>query len=319
MGTYLDTLAALVPAEALALYAGFVIPYTTKTTSVHGTNVTVVSDPGLLQWSCAGLLALSRASLFLVGRQQVLFSPLDVLRFFISPMAFAGWMLVQNPGVWDSWWPGSSVGERTVIAAVAAILLGVAANLLGQQADATAGTLAVTGVSPDNGSTAGGARVTLTGNGFTGATDVKFGHASAQHLIVTSDTELTVTSPQAADPGPVDVTVTTPAGTSPTSAADHFTYGFTYAAAAATPTGPGISPQTRPGVAQTRPGVSPETGPVADEAHVTPTGSAVGTGHRSGIRPAQRRQLTVITWRRPVQRRPIRRRPIRRRAGRAGG
>jgi hypothetical protein len=128
----------LAPAEALALYAGFVIPYTTKTASVHGTDVTVISDPALLQWSCAGLLALS-GLLSLVGRQQVLLSPLDVLRLFISPMAFTGWMLVQNPGVWDSWWPGSSVGERTVIAAFAAILLGVAANLLGQQADATAG------------------------------------------------------------------------------------------------------------------------------------------------------------------------------------
>ena len=180
-------------------------------------------------------------------------------------------MLVQNPGVWDSWWPGSSVGERTVIAAFAAVLLGVAANLLGQQADATAGALAVTGISPDNGSTAGGARVRVTGSGFTGATDVKFGHAAGQDLTVTSDTELTVTSPQAADSGPVDVTVTTSAGTSPISVADHFTYGFTYAAAAAaTPAGAGVSL---------------ETGAVADEAHVTPTGSAVssatgvGSGH----------------------------------------
>lgn len=48
-GTCLDTLAALVPAEALALYAGFVIPYTTKTAPVHGTDVTVISDPALLQ------------------------------------------------------------------------------------------------------------------------------------------------------------------------------------------------------------------------------------------------------------------------------
>ena len=160
-----------------------------------------------------------------------------------------------------------------------AVLLGVAANLLGQQADATAGALAVTGISPDNGSTAGGARVRVTGSGFTGATDVKFGHAAAQDLTVTSDTELTVTSPQAADPGPVDVTVTTSAGTSPISVADHFTYGFTYAAAAAaTPAGAGVSSETGPGV-------SSETGAVADEAHVTPTGSAVssatevGSGH----------------------------------------
>jgi hypothetical protein len=50
---------------------------------------------------------------------------------------------------------------------------------------------------------------------------VKFGQASGQNLAVTSDTELIVSSPQAANSGPVDVTVTTPAGIS---TAAHFTY-----------------------------------------------------------------------------------------------
>ena len=67
----------------------------------------------------------------------------------------------------------------------------------------------------------GGDRVTLTGSGLTGATGVKFGQAPAQNLTLTNDTELTVTSPQAADPGPTEVTVTTPAGTS---TAARFTY-----------------------------------------------------------------------------------------------
>jgi hypothetical protein len=71
---------------------------------------------------------------------------------------------------------------------------------------------------------AGGANVTVTGSGFTGATVVKFGQYPAQNLAVASDTKLTVTSPQGAAEGTVDVTVTTPAGTSPTAPADHFTY-----------------------------------------------------------------------------------------------
>jgi hypothetical protein len=223
MGTYVDTLAALVPAEALALYAGFVVPYTTQTVSVDGEDMTVISDPRLLQWSCVGLLALS-SLLYLVGRRRVLLKPSDLLRLFIPPTAFTGWMLVQNPGVWDSWWPGSSLGERTVVAAFAAVVLGVAASLLGQQADGSGGMLAVTGVCPRDGSVAGGTRVTVTGSGFSDATEVKFGRAVARHLIVNSDGELTVTSPEAHEPGPVNVVVVTAAGASTRSAADHFSY-----------------------------------------------------------------------------------------------
>jgi hypothetical protein len=239
MGTYIDTLAALVPAEALALYAGVVIPYSTQAISVHGKNMTVITNTNLLQWSCAGLLALS-GLLYLAGRQQVPFNASDILRFFIPPMAFTAWMLVQNPGVWDIWWPGSSIGERTVIAAFAAVLLGVAAHLLGQQADAMPGVLAVTGISPDTGSVAGGASVAVTGSGLTGATVVKFGDVAAPKLAFVDDTRLTVTSPRTAAAGLVDVTVTTSAGTSPVSSADH----FTYEAAAAAPVVTGVSPET---------------------------------------------------------------------------
>jgi hypothetical protein len=81
----------------------------------------------------------------------------------------------------------------------------------------------VTGINPDKGPVTGGTTMTVTGTGFTGATAVSFGQAAAQNLAVTSDTELTVTSPPGAA-GTVGVTVTTPAGTSPTSQADHFTY-----------------------------------------------------------------------------------------------
>jgi hypothetical protein len=222
LGTYIDALAALVPAEALALYAGIVIPNATHTASISGKNVTVISNPSLLEWSCAGLLALS-SLLYIVGRKKGQLGPWDVLRSFIPPMAFAAWMLVQNPGVWDIWWPGSGIGERAVIAAFAAIVLGIAASALGQQANSMPGVLDVTGVTPDTGSVTGGANVTVTGTGFTGATVVQFGQVRAPDLAFVDDTQLTVTSPPAAA-GTVDVTVTTLAGTSPTSPADHFTY-----------------------------------------------------------------------------------------------
>jgi hypothetical protein len=82
----------------------------------------------------------------------------------------------------------------------------------------------VAGVSPASGPLAGEVTVTVTGGFFTGATLVAFGSTPAAILPGGSDTQLTVTSPAATASGTVDVRVTTPGGTSATSAADEFTY-----------------------------------------------------------------------------------------------
>lgn len=81
----------------------------------------------------------------------------------------------------------------------------------------------VTGVLPEYGQTAGGTKVTITGSGFTGATVVNFGTVPAISFTITSDTEIKATSP-ASTAGIVDLTVTTPEGTSAIVAADQFTY-----------------------------------------------------------------------------------------------
>lgn len=80
----------------------------------------------------------------------------------------------------------------------------------------------VTAISPANGSIAGGAAVTVTGTGFTGATSVNFGTVAATSFTVASDTSITAVAPALAA-GPNDVTVVTPAGTSAVVAADQFT------------------------------------------------------------------------------------------------
>jgi len=80
----------------------------------------------------------------------------------------------------------------------------------------------VTGISPTMGSSAGGDTVVITGSGFTGATTVGFDVTSAADMTVDSDTQITAISP--AGTGTVDITVTTPDGTSPASSADQFTY-----------------------------------------------------------------------------------------------
>lgn len=81
----------------------------------------------------------------------------------------------------------------------------------------------VTGVSPNSGPAGGGTAVTVAGTNLTGATLVSFGGTAATSVVVVSATSITCVSPAHAS-GLVDVTVTTPSGTSAISAADHFTY-----------------------------------------------------------------------------------------------
>ncbi len=80
----------------------------------------------------------------------------------------------------------------------------------------------VTALSPTSGSTEGGLVVTITGTGFIGALRVHFGTTAQTELMVVNSTTMRTLSP--AGTGTVDVTVTTPGGTSATSADDKFTY-----------------------------------------------------------------------------------------------
>ncbi len=77
-------------------------------------------------------------------------------------------------------------------------------------------------VSPNSGPPAGGTTVTIMGSSFTGASAIQFGSIPASTFSVASDTQMTAVSPPGS--GTVDVTVTTPAGTSAASPADQFTY-----------------------------------------------------------------------------------------------
>jgi alpha-tubulin suppressor-like RCC1 family protein len=111
----------------------------------------------------------------------------------------------------------------------------------------------VTALSPKEGLPAGGTVVTITGSEFNGATAVKFGSASATTFHVESNTSITAVSPQGT--GTVEVTVTTPEGTSPTTPADRFSY--------VNPTVP----------APTVSGLSPTEGPAPGGTSVTISGT----------------------------------------------
>ena len=91
----------------------------------------------------------------------------------------------------------------------------------GQTQTPTAPT--VTSILPASGPASGGTNVTITGTGFTDATDVIFGDYDAINLIITSDTSINITSP-ANKAGTVDVKVITLEGTSASSPGSKFTY-----------------------------------------------------------------------------------------------
>jgi uncharacterized delta-60 repeat protein len=121
-------------------------------------------------------------------------------------------------------------------------------NVVVTNPDGSFGTLAkgftvisppiVASISPTFSTTTGGASVTITGTGFTGATAVNFGTTAATTFTINSDTQITATSP-AGSAGTVDITVMGPYGTSVTSSADTFTY-------AENPTVSSISPSFGP-------------------------------------------------------------------------
>ena len=95
---------------------------------------------------------------------------------------------------------------------------------------------AVKKLSIRTGSVTGGTPVTITGTNFTGATAVKFGATDAASYTVTSKSSISAVSPEHAL-GFVDVTVTTPSGTSAITSADRFKF---------TPTVTNVSPRSGP-------------------------------------------------------------------------
>jgi phosphodiesterase/alkaline phosphatase D-like protein len=117
----------------------------------------------------------------------------------------------------------------------------------------------VTGVSPDAGLRSHTpTTVTITGTNFTGATAVKFGTLKAKSFMVESETSITAVAPEGLGVGTstVDVTVTTPGGTSAANAGDEFTY---------------VSPAPPPSITK----VLPKKGPAGGGTTVTITGMKI--------------------------------------------
>jgi hypothetical protein len=115
----------------------------------------------------------------------------------------------------------------------------------------------VTAVSPKSGSATGGTLVKITGTGLAGATAVMFGSAEA-HIVADSSTSISVEAP-AESAGAVNVTVTTPGGTSAITTKDRFSY------------------------LPTLTGISPSSGSTAGGASVTVTGAGFALGKTATV------------------------------------
>ena len=128
----------------------------------------------------------------------------------------------------------------------------------------------VTAISPTSGPIAGGATVTVTGSGFTGATKVAFGTLAGQNLDVVNDHTILVTSP-AEGPGTVAIRVTTPDGQSAAVTADLYTY-----------VGPVLT------------SISPTSGPMTGGTTVTVTGSGFTGATEVTFGSVAGKNLTVV-------------------------
>jgi hypothetical protein len=128
--TYVDAVAALVPAEVLAAHA-VILSFTTTTGKVQGasgamSNATTITQPTALKVAFVGLLLLS-AGLYLAGRKPQKVTGGVILGTCIPPLAFVAWTMIQRTTAFDALAPGMNLAVREVIAVLLAVILPVVA------------------------------------------------------------------------------------------------------------------------------------------------------------------------------------------------
>lgn len=133
--TYVDALAALVPAEVLALHAIAISAATETTATEDGEVTTLITNANLLIaafWFCIAFSIF----LYLVrqGRQNL--DRWDIIRMLIPALAFVAWTMIQASTAFDAVLPRLNSDWREVsAAALAAVLVVVASTLCANIAD----------------------------------------------------------------------------------------------------------------------------------------------------------------------------------------
>jgi hypothetical protein len=131
--TWVDALAALVPAEVLAAHATL-IGYMTKINPGQPPTTVITGAHTLIYvfYSLFGLAIL----LYVVARLKAgKWDKWDYARMLIPGLAFVGWTMLQRTTAFDAAWPAVREETRTAVALIGAIVLGVIASALAYQAD----------------------------------------------------------------------------------------------------------------------------------------------------------------------------------------
>jgi hypothetical protein len=130
--SYVDALAALVPAEVLSLHALII----SATTTMGPDKTTKISEVPTLEWAFWGLICLAAV---LYAGPRVLdhkFDRWDWLRILIPPLSFVAWTMLQRTTAFDAVYPSVGSAQRTVAALFLAVVLGGVATALAYKADA---------------------------------------------------------------------------------------------------------------------------------------------------------------------------------------
>jgi IPT/TIG domain len=212
------------PADNTNVWAAWVFTRSGTTWAQQGSKLTASGESGPATFGRSAALSSD-------GNTALLGGPAD------NTNVGAAWVFTRSGAIWTQ--QGSKLtgsGESGAGTFGLAVTLSADAStaLIGGPADNSklgaswvvvnsANLPTVTNLSPSAGPVGGGTSVTITGTNFTGATAVKFGANSATSFTVNSATSITAVSPTGT--GTVDVTVSTPAGTSATGVADQFSYG----------------------------------------------------------------------------------------------
>ena len=127
--TYVDTLAALVPAEVLAAHAA-ILTFTTETREGPGdTKTTTITEPGTLKFAFWALCILS-VMFYVAGFQKKRVSVQAFFGALIPPLAFIGWTMAQRATAFDAVWPDTGEATRNAIVVLGALVLGLYAAAL---------------------------------------------------------------------------------------------------------------------------------------------------------------------------------------------
>ena len=221
---------ALVPAHAVGpIYVTVTTPNGGTSAQTPGAVFTYVGAPTLTSVSPASGPTAGGNTVTLTGTG---FTNVDTVNFGLTPIT--SFTKVSDTQITVTA-PVGLAGNVNIS------VLSLAYGLSGTQQYQYLATPTVILVAPNSGPAAGGQQVVITGTGFTGATDVRFGGVSAGPITVSSDLSITATAPAHAA-GLVDVTVTAPGGTSSTvGTLNDFTYGAAPVISAITPSfGPAV-------------------------------------------------------------------------------